>query len=1399
MANPAFYFGSTNEQINGLFIATFGVPSGSTYLAAANSLGLTQTAQILINATGQTTAAGFASLLQTQLGLTDINSYNYIVGQINAAGGLSHSGATLVTMLNLFAGLTADPVYGSAASAYVSNLEAATAYSLVPANNSTDLSGLQSLVTLTSGPDIATANNFVGTGETFTALDFLTGAPGVHNKLTVTDTTSASAAGLPSEGFVTNVQTFNLTSVGSVGATGAPQVNTYVMPNTSTTGSQWVTTFASPGERIDGSGHAIVNEVDIGVATSYVDPAIGDTVRFSYGAYTGTYAIQAATYSSGSTLTVSSQYNTAIAFANAFNAMAASHSDIASTAHAVVSTSGSGAGTVAYVTITDTTTAATPALLQFTNTPGQTNTHNLPDNVQGYVGNPTPGAVNGHTVSFIYNGVTSSYAIGVDASTTALNFAAALNAIAAGSATVSGSVLTVTGPANGVPFNLGFNSGTSSSDLPSGGVSQAAANGGVGTTVYDVTAFTGLANFNVVSNGTVGDNIKAALTTNVTDTANKGSVTLSGGLNVTVAAAGAVTIDGSAGLVTVNQAVAGNIAIGGTAAVTGAVVVTDTAQGASTIAVDGGAAVSITTSAKGAGTTGAISVGVNTAPSGTVTIADNLSGSTTGNTTGGAITLKGGTAVSVTETAVQPIRTTAGANSTLAQAAVTVTGTAATTSVSVTQAPEVLAAATVVAVAGATEIVSEAFAALTAGQTLTVGGLTFTAGSAGTTPAQTAAAFANLRAGALQGNSVLGTYSGAFSGWNTSAVTGAASVVFTSATANTAASAPSFGGTGTAPTATVVTTGVTTVAAAGTGGISNGVVGITDVNYSSTAAIIITTASISGYGAGATVSSSALTSLSLANSNGAAATVNNKTATTLALTVNNLKAGSTINLDGGTAAKYAALNITTAGKDSAADITATGITALTVTGTNVVDLTSATAGHLGNAATALKTVTVSGAAGLKGVFTGANVTDVNASATSGNVTVTIDPTAATYEGGSGVDALTLSVVAPSKVISLGAGNDKLTLASGTTYATAAIDGGAGTDSLVMDAADAKTASLTNAFASKVAGFEVLQLNASGAAQTVHVDTLGGYNAVSTGAAAVGALTLDGFTSGGSLTLTTAINGGSYVVSSAAFAAPTTDVFNVVVSNAAGISAGSVTANKVETINLTSTDTTATHAAGTNTNSLTLVGDSVTAITVLGNANLTLTSANTTVTLVDASGMTGGLTYTTAGTTAETVKGGVGVNTLTAHSGYVADTLIAGAGGDTLISNAGMDTLVGGSGNDTFVISAAGTNSSSFSTIIGASVGDTIKLAGLTSIAKLNVVLASTAVFQDYANVAVQVGATTTHSAVWFQYGGDTYIVENLAGTETKFLNGTDISVKLAGLVDLSHTSLATTNGTLLIG
>ena len=73
---------------------------------------------------------------------------------------------------------------------------------------------------------------------------------------------------------------------------------------------------------------------------------------------------------------------------------------------------------------------------------------------------------------------------------------------------------------------------------------------------------------------------------------------------------------------------------------------------------------------------------------------------------------------------------------------------------------------------------------LTAGETLTVGGLTFTSTGASTI-AQVAAAFANLSNGATTGDATYGTFSGTLSGWSTGAGNGTTTIVATSATADT--------------------------------------------------------------------------------------------------------------------------------------------------------------------------------------------------------------------------------------------------------------------------------------------------------------------------------------------------------------------------------------------------------------------------------------------------------------------------------------------------------------------------------------------------------------------------------------------------------------------------------------
>lgn len=869
-------------------------------------------------------------------------------------------------------------------------------------------------------------------------------------------------------------------------------------------------------------------------------------------------------------------------------------------------------------------------------------------------------------------------------------------------------------------------------------------------------------------------------------------VTLTAAASTAVAvsgAKGAVTVDGGS---TVNVTTAGTtIELGSTTGAAGAITVSHTKQANHSISVDGGTTVALTTAGVTSGTS---NIGNNgTSPTGAVTV--NVTGAAyeaATPSTLGQISVTGGTTVNVTQTAASS--TTAAATDTAAetvtQGQVTVNGTAITTAVTVTQNAAVAPVNAVSAVAAVTESGSAVFSALTSGQTLTVGGLTFSAGSAGTTAAQTAAAFANLAAGAIQGTSTLGTYSGALTGWTSAAAsgTGSTTVVFSSTAAGPQDDLV-FTGTGTAPALTK-TQGVTAIkAVTGVMGVAAGSVVVTDYGYNDASkADSITTVTLDSYG-NSIVMSDALTTVSLANS-ASAFTASNNTATTLGLTLN--KVTGMVNLDAG-AAKYTTLNVTTAGTKSASAVTAAAVTALTVSGTAALDLT-------GSTLSALKTVTVSGAAGLTVDASGSTVTSVDTSASTGANSISVDATKATYTGGAGADTVTTTAAAPSKAISLGDGNDKLTLAAGTTSVTGAISGGNGEDTLSMVSANAAAADDSAAFATAVTGFEVLELTGAAGNDTVDLAALGNFSKVSA-AAGTNSLTLNNFVNGGTLTMTG--NGATYGVNVKDAATGAADVVNLVLRKAGALTAGTVTAANVESVTIAANDTTADVVAGTNPHTLTLVATKATSLTVTGNAKLTLTNTgNTALTSIDASAMTGALIVTTAGTVAETVKGGSGADELTAATGTVADTLIGNDGKDTLISNAGLTTLTGGAGADTFVVQTPSANVNVYTTITDASAGDTIKLAiqGDETFAKTKLSLGDTAVFQDYANLAAAGDASVNGKISWFQFGGNTYVVQDLADVTvggptdgTSFTNNKDIIVKLTGLVDLSTASL--NNGT----
>ncbi|MDD3342361.1 MAG: hypothetical protein PHR87_02165, partial [Sulfurospirillaceae bacterium] len=454
--------------------------------------------------------------------------------------------------------------------------------------------------------------------------------------------------------------------------------------------------------------------------------------------------------------------------------------------------------------------------------------------------------------------------------------------------------------------------------------------------------------------------------------------------------------------------------------------------------------------------------------------------------------------------------------------------------------------------------------------------------------------------------------------------------------------------------------------------------------------------------------------------------------------------------------------------------------------------------------------------------------------------VNIDGTKATYTGGAGVDNVTVNNAgtAVAKAIDLGAGNDKLTLAGGTVLVpTADLKGGEGTDTLSTDATSAATLSGGVLFAGKVTGFEKLELTAA-TTNNVDVEKLGNYNYVISNSASgtVAALTITNLANNGTLEIA---NGGatntSHIVAIKDAATGTADNLNIVLNNTAAatnnMAAGNVTAANVETVKVTTTDATptivATGAADINTNSMTLTADKATALTVDGNAGLTLTLAAATnvLTTVTATAMTAALTLDLSAHNGAvmTVNAGSGADVLSATVGAnaKADVLNGGAGNDTLYAGTNGAHLTGGAGNDLFVLGATsattGTNeATTHSYITDFQAGDLLQLSfynntggavgtvadttagAVTSFEKLTANQSANATYSNYVDAAMAQAAVG--EAVWFSFAGNSYIIVDSGTTNgTTFTNTEDLAIELTGVANLDNASFNSTYGTIAIG
>ena len=545
-------------------------------------------------------------------------------------------------------------------------------------------------------------------------------------------------------------------------------------------------------------------------------------------------------------------------------------------------------------------------------------------------------------------------------------------------------------------------------------------------------------------------------------------------------------------------------------------------------------------------------------------------------------------------------------------------------------------------------------------------------------------------------------------------------------------------------------------------------------------------------------------------SNAAVSVTGSKAATSVTFADGKVTGGVTFNVNAaGSSSTSETITVATA---SAAG-TATTAT-INVTGSNYVTFAGgAGAATSIGAANGVKTVIATGTGSLNlaatsalvnGSTLAADVTKWDASGLSaGGLTATVSATSSsgvTVLGGVGNDVITVGgALAAGANINLGAGNDTLLNSSGSIAAstltkTTVVDGGDGVDSIA--------ASLINAGNGAVfKNFENLSLGgASVDASLLTGSTLTG---LSVDNALGGDYTYTGITQSMSLTNTAGGVDNSARTTTLTFSgvSGTSDAYSITFNGSAQSSVPSAANTKLGTIAASGIEnfTIVSGGGANNWNSMTLGADtSARTVTITGASNLDLTiasssfgevnSANGTVgvSLIDGSAATGKLAISLGGVVAATAG-------LAVKGGSAADTITTG-------TTSAKAVLTGGAGADNFVVGASlAATSSTFVTIADAASGDKITLADkgteVWTTAKVDVSAAQT-LNGAFATALGTSDGSSNGVIKWFQYAGNTYIVEgmtNYSGGAATGIGTADLAVKLVGLVDLSTAAGSGTN------
>jgi hypothetical protein len=416
----------------------------------------------------------------------------------------------------------------------------------------------------------------------------------------------------------------------------------------------------------------------------------------------------------------------------------------------------------------------------------------------------------------------------------------------------------------------------------------------------------------------------------------------------------------------------------------------------------------------------------------------------------------------------------------------------------------------------------------------------------------------------------------------------------------------------------------------------------------------------------------------------------------------------------------------------------------------------------------------------------------------------------TVDAGAGDDSITVTLNDGVKFnVTGGAGNDLITLntSAATVKIGDVIDGGEGTDTIGLagkaayvsddylvytkvlknfEAIEFNTAAgTTTAFdASQVAGFKAFTFDMGGSITKVAAD-----QAVSTAAAltvqAAGYTAVGSTGSASSTVYSTDTATGALkveVTDTATVTAKGSSIALAVNADAADLTATLTGDVKTATVALANSDdgmasvsvTTAATAAGTGP--YTSLGG-LTSLTLTGDGSATVVNAaSTKLVTVDASALasvnldgdaSAGLTYTSANASAETIKLGAGIDTITLNastyggvgSAHTFDTV----SGLNLVFAADAKTL-DTDASDTLVIGSAALTAAKFT----------------TTETDLDLALKAAAAANN---------ADAAHTAVVFAFGGDTYVmIDN--GSTAGLIDSTDTVVKLTGTVNVDAVVLA---------